>query len=106
MFFVTGRLSPLFFAPLLQNPAPSNFVIAFMAMTSSAKRRSFGGVHAHHGPSSYRFSDQKDDLHSPRSFVFSGRISAGLFQDKYVGTRIDYIGGLRQISRTSLAQQY
>src|SRR2546429_4369445 len=65
------------------------FIIAFMAMSSSQKGVLWWAAHHRHH---HRYSDQELDLHSPTLFGFLWSHIGWILSDKYNDTRMDYIG--------------
>src|SRR5438034_7696334 len=74
MFFVTAGYHRYFSHRSFKTSRVFQFVIAFMAMSSSQKGVLWWAAHHRHH---HRYSDQELDLHSPTLSAFSGRTSAG-----------------------------
>src|SRR5258708_10190975 len=89
MFWVTAGYHRYFSHRSFKTSRAFQFVIAFMAMTSSQKGVLWWAAHHRHH---HRFSDQEDDLHSPTLFGFFWSHLGWIVSDKYTDTRIDYIG--------------
>jgi len=103
MFFVTAGYHRYFSHRSYKTSRAFQFVIAFMAMTSSQKGVLWWAAHHRHH---HRFSDQKDDLHSPTLFGFFWSHLGWIISDKYVGTRIDYIGDFAKFPELRWLNKY
>src|SRR6266571_4394805 len=88
MFFVTAGYHRYFSHRSFKTSRVFQFVIAFMAMSSSQKGVLWWAAHHRHH---HRFSDQELDLHSPTLFGFFWSHVGWIISDKYNDTRIEYI---------------
>ena len=88
MFWVTAGYHRYFSHRSFKTSRAFQFVIAFMAMTSSQKGVLWWAAHHRHH---HRFSDQEDDLHSPTLFGFFWSHVGWIVSDKYNDTRLNYI---------------
>jgi len=89
MFFVTAGYHRYFSHRSYKTSRAFQFVIAFMAQTSSQKGVLWWAAHHRHH---HRYSDQENDLHSPTIFGFFWSHVGWIISDKYVDTRLDYVG--------------
>ena len=89
MFFVTAGYHRYFSHRAFKTSRVFQFVIAFIATTSSQKGVLWWAAHHRHH---HRYSDQELDLHSPTLFGFFWSHVGWIISDKYNDTRIDYIG--------------
>jgi stearoyl-CoA desaturase (delta-9 desaturase) len=80
MFFVTAGYHRYFSHRSFKTSRVFQFVIAFMAMTSSQKGVLWWAAHHRHH---HRYSDQEDDLHSPTLFGFLWSHVGWIISDKY-----------------------
>jgi len=88
MFFVTAGYHRYFAHRSFKTSRWFQFVIAFMAMSSSQKGVLWWAAHHRHH---HRYSDQEDDLHSPTLFGFFWAHIGWILSDKYNDTRTTYI---------------
>ena len=102
MFWVTAGYHRYFSHRSYKTSRVFQFVIAFMAMTSTQKGVLWWAAHHRHH---HRFSDQDDDIHSPTLFGFFWAHIGWIVSDRYNDTRAQLHRRLRQISRAPLAQQ-
>jgi len=89
MFFVTAGYHRYFSHRSFKTSRWFQFVIAWMAMSSSQKGVLWWAAHHRHH---HRYSDQEDDLHSPTLFGFWWSHIGWILSDRYNHTRFDYIG--------------
>jgi stearoyl-CoA desaturase (delta-9 desaturase) len=89
MFFVTAGYHRYFSHRAFKTSRVFQFVIAFIATSSSQKGVLWWAAHHRHH---HRYSDQDLDLHSPTLFGFFWSHVGWIISDKYNDTRIDYIG--------------
>ena len=89
MFFVTAGYHRYFSHRSFKTSRWFQFVIAWMAMSSSQKGVLWWAAHHRHH---HRYSDQEDDLHSPTLFGFWWSHIGWILSDKYNDTRFDYVG--------------
>ena len=89
MFFVTAGYHRYFSHRSFKTSRFFQFVLAWMAMSSSQKGVLWWGAHHRHH---HRYSDQEDDLHSPTLFGFWWSHVGWILSDRYNATRFDYIG--------------
>jgi stearoyl-CoA desaturase (delta-9 desaturase) len=89
MFFVTAGYHRYFSHRSFKTSRWFQFVIAWMAMSSSQKGILWWAAHHRHH---HRYSDQEDDLHSPTLFGFWWSHVGWILSDRYNNTRFDYIG--------------
>src|SRR6516162_2315873 len=89
MFFVTAGYHRYFSHRSFKTSRAFQFIIAFMAMSSSQKGVLWWAAHHRHH---HRFSDQELDLHSPTLFGFFWSHIGWILSDKYNDTRMNYIG--------------
>src|SRR5256714_10249880 len=88
MFFVTAGYHRYFSHRSYKTSRAFQFVIAFMAMSSSQKGVLWWAAHHRHH---HRYSDQELDLHSPTLFGFFWSHIGWILSDKYNDTRLEYI---------------
>jgi stearoyl-CoA desaturase (delta-9 desaturase) len=89
MFFVTAGYHRYFSHRSFKTSRWFQFVIAFMAMSSSQKGVLWWAAHHRHH---HRFSDEDEDVHSPTLFGFFWAHIGWILSDKYNDTRLHYIG--------------
>jgi stearoyl-CoA desaturase (Delta-9 desaturase) len=89
MFFVTAGYHRYFSHRSFKTSRWFQFVIAFLAMSSSQKGVLWWAAHHRHH---HRYSDQEEDLHSPTLFGFWWSHVGWILSDQYNETRFDYIG--------------
>jgi stearoyl-CoA desaturase (delta-9 desaturase) len=89
MFFVTAGYHRYFSHRSFKTSRWFQFVIAWMAMSSSQKGVLWWAAHHRHH---HRYSDQEEDLHSPTLFGFWWSHVGWILSDQYNETRFDYIG--------------
>ena len=89
MFFVTAGYHRYFSHRSFKTSRWFQFVIAFLAMSSSQKGVLWWA--AHHRPH-HRYSDKEDDLHSPTLFGFWWSHVGWILSDQNNATRFDYVG--------------
>ena len=103
MLFVTAGYHRYFSHRSYKTSRWFQFVIAWMAMSSSQKGVLWwAGHHRHH----HRFSDQEDDLHSPTLFGFWWSHVGWILSDKYNLTRFDYIGDFAKFRELRWLNRY
>src|SRR5271154_1563738 len=88
MLFVTAGYHRYFSHRSFKTSRWFQFVIAWMAMSSSQKGVLWWAAHHRHH---HRYSDQEDDLHSPTLFGFFWAHIGWILSDKYNDTRTTYI---------------
>jgi stearoyl-CoA desaturase (Delta-9 desaturase) len=88
MFFVTAGYHRYFSHRSFKTSRVFQFVMAFMAMSSSQKGVLWWAAHHRHH---HRHSDQELDLHSPTLFGFFWSHVGWIISDKYNDTRLEYI---------------
>ena len=103
MFFVTAGYHRYFSHRSFKTSRVFQFIIAFMAMTSSQKGVLWWAAHHRHH---HRFSDQEDDLHSPTLFGFLWSHVGWIVSDKYNDTRFDYIGDFAKFPELRWLNKY
>jgi stearoyl-CoA desaturase (Delta-9 desaturase) len=89
MFFVTSGYHRYFSHRSFKTSRWFQFVIAFLAMSSSQKGVLWWAAHHRHH---HRYSDQEEDLHSPTLFGFWWSHVGWILSDQYNETRFDYVG--------------
>lgn len=89
MFFVTAGYHRYFSHRAFKTSRVFQFIIAFMATTSSQKGVLWWAAHHRHH---HKYSDQELDLHSPTLFGFFWSHVGWIVSDKYNDTRLNYIG--------------
>ena len=89
MFFVTAGYHRYFSHRSFKTSRVFQFVIAWLAMSSSQKGVLWWAAHHRHH---HRYSDTEDDLHSPTLFGFFWSHVGWFISDKYNDTRLEYIG--------------
>ena len=89
MFFVTAGYHRYFSHRSFKTSRWFQFVIAFLAMSSSQKGVLWWAAHHRHH---HRYSDQEDDLHSPTLFGFWWSHVGWILSDQHNATRFDYVG--------------
>src|SRR5215475_9711207 len=103
LFFVTARYHRYFSHRSYKTSRTFQFVIAFLAQTSSQKGVLWWAAHHRHH---HRFSDQEDDLHSPTLFGFFWSHLGWIVSDKYNSTRFDYIGDFAKFPELRWLNKY
>jgi len=89
MFFVTAGYHRYFSHRTFKTSRVFQFIMAFLAMSSSQKGVLWWAAHHRHH---HRFSDTEEDLHSPTRSGFFWSHVGWFISDKYNETRFDYIG--------------
>jgi len=88
LFFVSAGYHRYFSHRSFKTSRAFQFVMAFMATTSTQKGVLWWAAnHRHH----HRYSDTEEDLHSPTIFGFWWAHVGWILSDKYQETRIDLI---------------
>ena len=88
LFFVSAGYHRYFSHRSFKTSRAFQFVIAFMATTSTQKGVLWWAAnHRHH----HRYSDTEEDLHSPTIFGFWWAHVGWILSDKYQETRVDLI---------------
>ena len=103
MFFVTAGYHRYFSHRSFKTSRWFQFVIAWMAMSSSQKGILWWAAHHRHH---HRYSDQEDDLHSPTLFGFWWSHVGWILSDKYNETRFDYIGDFAKFPELRWLNKY
>src|SRR5215475_13591616 len=103
MFWVTAGYHRYFSHRSFKTSRAFQFVIAFMAMTSSQKGVLWWAAHHRHH---HRFSDQEDDLHSPTLFGFFWSHVGWIVSNKYEDTRFYYIGDFAKFPELRWLNKY
>src|SRR5438046_942839 len=103
MFFVTAGYHRYFSHRSFKTSRVFQFVIAFMAMTSSQKGVLWWAAHHRHH---HRHSDQELDLHSPTLFGFFWSHVGWIISDKYNDTRLEYIGDFAKFPELRWLNKY
>jgi stearoyl-CoA desaturase (delta-9 desaturase) len=103
MFFVTAGYHRYFSHRSFKTSRVFQFVIAFMAMTSSQKGVLWWAAHHRHH---HRHSDQELDLHSPTLFGFFWSHVGWIVSDKYNDTRLEYIGDFAKFPELRWLNKY
>jgi stearoyl-CoA desaturase (Delta-9 desaturase) len=103
MFFVTAGYHRYFSHRSFKTSRVFQFVIAFMAMTSSQKGVLWWAAHHRHH---HRHSDQEEDLHSPTLFGFFWSHVGWIVSDKYENTRFDYVGDFAKFPELRWLNKY
>jgi len=103
MFWVTAGYHRYFSHRSYKTSRAFQFVIAFMAMTSSQKGVLWWAAHHRHH---HRFSDQEDDLHSPTLFGFFWSHVGWIISDKYNETRLNYIADFAKFPELRWLNKY
>jgi stearoyl-CoA desaturase (Delta-9 desaturase) len=103
MFFVTAGYHRYFSHRSFKTSRWFQFVIAWMAMSSSQKGILWWAAHHRHH---HRFSDQEDDLHSPTLFGFWWAHVGWILSDKYNDTRFGYIGDFAKFPELRWLNKY
>jgi stearoyl-CoA desaturase (delta-9 desaturase) len=88
MFFVTAGYHRYFSHRSFKTSRVFQFILAFLAMTSSQKGVLWWAAHHRHH---HRFSDTEDDLHSPTKFGFWWAHVGWILSDRYQQTEVDLI---------------
>jgi len=88
MFFVTAGYHRYFSHRSFKTSRVFQFILAFMAMTSSQKGVLWWAAHHRHH---HRFSDTDEDLHSPTKFGFWWAHVGWILSDRYDDTEVDLI---------------
>jgi stearoyl-CoA desaturase (Delta-9 desaturase) len=103
MFFVTAGYHRYFSHRSFRTSRWFQFVIAWMAMSSSQKGILWWAAHHRHH---HRYSDQEEDLHSPTLFGFWWSHVGWILSDKYNETRFDYIGDFAKFPELRWLNKY
>src|SRR5216684_1871378 len=103
MFFVTAGYHRYFSHRSFKTSRMFQFVIAFMAMTSSQKGVLWSAAHHRHH---HRHSDQELDLHSPTLFGFFWSHVGWIISDKYNDTRTEYIADFAKFPELRWLNKY
>jgi len=103
MFFVTAGYHRYFSHRSFKTSRVFQFVIAFMAMTSSQKGVLWWAAHHRHH---HRHSDQELDLHSPTLFGFFWSHVGWIVSDKYNETRVEYIADFAKFPELRWLNKY
>ena len=103
MFFVTAGYHRYFSHRSFRTSRGFQFLLAFMAMSSSQKGILWWAAHHRHH---HRYSDQELDLHSPTLFGFWWSHVGWILSDKYNDTRFDYIGDFAKFSELRWLNKY
>ena len=103
MFFVTAGYHRYFSHRSFKTSRWFQFVIAWMAMSSSQKGILWWAAHHRHH---HRYSDQEEDLHSPTLFGFWWSHVGWILSDKYNDTRLDYIGDFAKFPELRWLNKY
>ncbi len=103
MFFVTAGYHRYFSHRSFKTSRWFQFLLAFMAMSSSQKGVLWWAAHHRHH---HRYSDQELDLHSPTLFGFWWAHIGWILSDKYEGTRLDYIGDFARFPELRWLNKY
>src|SRR5271169_6089275 len=103
MFFVTAGYHRYFSHRSFKTSRWFQFVIAFMATSSTQKGVLWWAAHHRHH---HRFSDQEEDLHSPTLFGFFWAHVGWILSDRYNETRFDYIGDFAKFPELRWLNKY
>lgn len=103
MFWVTAGYHRYFSHRSFKTSRLFQFILAFMAMTSSQKGVLWWAAHHRHH---HRFSDQEDDLHSPTLFGFFWSHVGWIISDKYSDTRLNYIADFAKFPELRWLNKY
>ncbi len=102
MFFVTAGYHRYFSHRSFKTSRWFQFVIAFLAMSSSQKGVLWWAAHHRHH---HRYSDQEEDLHSPTLFGFWWSHVGWIMSDQYNETRFELHWRFREIPGVTLVEQ-
>jgi len=89
MFFVTAGYHRYFSHRSFKTSRAFQFILAFLAMTSTQKGILWWAAHHRHH---HRYSDTEEDLHSPTLFGFWWSHVGWILSDRYNKTRAELIG--------------
>jgi stearoyl-CoA desaturase (delta-9 desaturase) len=103
MFFVTAGYHRYFSHRSFKTSRWFQFVIAFLAMSSSQKGVLWWAAHHRHH---HRFSDEDEDVHSPTLFGFFWAHIGWILSDKYNDTRLHYIGDFAKFPELRWLDKY
>jgi stearoyl-CoA desaturase (Delta-9 desaturase) len=103
MFFVTAGYHRYFSHRSFKTSRWFQFVIAWMAMSSSQKGVLWWAAHHRHH---HRYSDLEEDLHSPTLFGFWWSHVGWILSDQYNETRFDYIGDYAKFTELRWLNKY
>jgi len=103
MFFVTAGYHRYFSHRSFKTSRWFQFVIAFLAMSSSQKGVLWWAAHHRHH---HRYSDLEEDLHSPTLFGFWWSHIGWILSDRYNDTRFDYIGDFAKFPELRWLNKY
>src|SRR5208337_642514 len=97
------RLPPLFSHRSFKTSRWFQFVIAWMAMSSTQKGVLWWAAHHRHH---HKYSDLEEDLHSPTLFGFWWSHIGWILSDRYNSTRYDYIGDFAKFPELRWLNKY
>ncbi|HWY07295.1 MAG TPA: fatty acid desaturase [Candidatus Acidoferrales bacterium] len=103
MFFVTAGYHRYFSHRSFKTSRWFQFVIAWMAMSSTQKGVLWWAAHHRHH---HRYSDLEEDLHSPTLFGFWWSHIGWILSDRYNDTRYDYIGDFAKFPELRWLNKY
>jgi stearoyl-CoA desaturase (Delta-9 desaturase) len=103
MFFVTAGYHRYFSHRSFKTSRWFQFVIAWMAMSSSQKGVLWWAAHHRHH---HRYSDQEEDLHSPTLFGFWWSHVGWILSDQYNETRFGYIADFAKFPELRWLNKY
>jgi stearoyl-CoA desaturase (delta-9 desaturase) len=103
VFFVTAGYHRYFSHRSFKTSRWFQFVIAWMAVSSSQKGVLWWAAHHRHH---HRYSDQEEDLHSPTFFGFWWSHVGWILSDRYNDTRFDYIGDFAKFPELRWLNKY
>jgi len=103
MFFVTAGYHRYFSHRSFKTSRVFQFIIAFMATSSSQKGVLWWAAHHRHH---HRHSDQELDLHSPTLFGFFWSHVGWIVSDKYNDTRTEYIADFAKFPELRWLNKY
>lgn len=103
MFFVTAGYHRYFSHRSFKTSRWFQFLIAFMAMSSSQKGVLWWAAHHRHH---HRYSDLEEDLHSPTLFGFWWSHIGWILSDRYNDTRYDYIADFAKFPELRWLNKY
>jgi stearoyl-CoA desaturase (delta-9 desaturase) len=103
MLFVTAGYHRYFSHRSFKTSRWFQFVLAWMAMSSSQKGVLWWAAHHRHH---HRYSDQEDDLHSPTLFGFWWSHVGWILSDRYNDTNLKYIGDFAKFPELRWLNKY
>jgi stearoyl-CoA desaturase (Delta-9 desaturase) len=103
MFFVTAGYHRYFSHRAFKTSRAFQFILAFLAMTSTQKGILWWAAHHRHH---HKYSDTEEDLHSPTLFGFWWSHVGWILSDRYNQTRVELIGDFHRYPELRWLNKY